>query len=148
MGTSAVLNFQHLEQELTGPFQFLFDWSEKIAQIGNVCSILIVFIVVLSTFYKLYRVLLLTCRHKMGFRQAIKMGWFVDATMLQFIVDKKTNSTQPSNPLVTNSYRDALEPNPVIPASESETILLAVVSTSPGDLPLFVTHQHLLIKTT
>ena len=29
----------------------------------------------------------------------------------------KTNSTQPSNPLVTNSYRDALEPNPVIPAS-------------------------------
>ena len=43
----------------------------------------------------------------------------------------KTNSTQPSNPLVTNSYRDALEPNPVIPASESETIPLAVVSTSP-----------------
>ena len=130
-GTSAVFNLQHLEQEITGPFQFLFDWSKKIAQIGNVCSILIVFIVVLSTFYKLYRVLLLTCRHKMGFRQAIKMGWFVDATMLQFIVDKKTSRSQPSNPLRTNQYGDALEPNQVIPAAESETIPLAVVSTSP-----------------
>ena len=52
--------------------------------------------------------------------------------MLQFIVDKKISSTQPSNPLGTNPYRDAIEPNPGgIPASESEPIPLAVMSTTP-----------------
>ena len=52
--------------------------------------------------------------------------------MLQFIVDKKISSTQSSNHLGTNPYRDAVEPYPGgILASESETIPLAVMSTSP-----------------
>ena len=52
--------------------------------------------------------------------------------MLQFIVDKKISSTQSSNHLGTNPYRDVVEPYPGgILASESETIPLAVMSTSP-----------------
>ena len=145
--TSPVFNLQHLEDEMTSPFQFLFNWSKKVAQIGNICSILIVFIIVISTIYKFYRVLWLTCRHKLGIRQAIKMGWFVDASLLQTLISQKACNTQPSNHIGTKTPPEVMAPYlDMVSSTAPERIPLndhATTTTRPSSMCNTATSAHL-----
>ena len=87
-GTSEAFNLKHLEDVEFSPFQFLFDWSDKLSKIGNICSILIVLLAVTSTLFKCSKVLWLTIRHKMRIGPAIQLGLFVDTALMKVLLEK------------------------------------------------------------
>ena len=115
-GTATAFNLQHLEDKVYSPFEIFFDWSEKLSKIGNVCSILIVLLLIISIAYKISKVFWLTFKHKLGFGQAVKLGLFVDTTLMKAMVD--------ATPTVTESYH--ARPLP----SEPEQIPLNPIHTS------------------
>ena len=88
-GTSPAFSLQHLEDQISSPFQIFFDWSDKIAKIGNVCAILIVFVVAITIVYKLCKVLWLNIKHGVGFGKALKLGLFVDTMMMNAIISPR-----------------------------------------------------------
>ncbi len=112
LGTSSGFNLKNLEDKVYSPFQIFFDWSEKLSKIGNVCSIAIVFMTIMSLIFKLYKVLWLSCKHRMGMGQAIKLGLFVDTTLMRALVDSTPpvpllpEAPTPSRPLPDPDYQN------------------------------------------
>jgi hypothetical protein len=111
-GTSSAFNLEHLEDAVYSPFQIFFDWSEKLSKIGNICSILIVFLLLMSMTYKISKVLWLAFRHNLGFGQAIRLGLFVDTTLMRALIETPiTNSplshVYPQQPLPQAPERKA-----------------------------------------
>lgn len=98
-GTATAFDLQHLEDKVYSPFQIFFDWSEKLSKIGNVCSILIVLMLIVSVTYKISKVFWLTFRHKLGFGQAVKLGLFVDTTLMQALIEAAPTEHHQARPL-------------------------------------------------
>ena len=86
-GTSPGFILDHIKDQIYSPFQIFFDWADKLATIGNVCSIAIVCFSAISITYKLTKVFWLSCKHKMGVGQAFKLGFFVDTALMKALVD-------------------------------------------------------------
>ena len=111
-GTSTAFNLQHLEDKIYSPFEIFFDWSEKLTKIGNVCSIFIVLLLVASIVYKISKVFWLTFRHNLGFRQAVKLGLFVDTTLMKALVEATPTEHHQSRPLPPEPEQIPLHPFP------------------------------------
>lgn len=79
-------NLDDLKDKIMGPFAFFYNWKEEISTAGNYCSILIMLFVIISTIYKMGHVLHLACKRKLGFKQAVKLGLFINHTMIDALV--------------------------------------------------------------
>ena len=84
--SGTTFSLDHLEEMVESPFAFLGVWEDKLAKIGSYCSIFILLLTCLTIMYKCCHIVWLTCKHKLGFSEAIKLGFFVNHTMIDALI--------------------------------------------------------------
>ena len=95
-GAASTFSLDSLKDKVYGPFSFLSEWEGTLEKYGAYCSLLILLIAVLSTIYKVTHVIWLTFRRKLGFKQALKLGLFVNHTMIDALLEQPIGISTPA----------------------------------------------------
>ena len=93
--SASTFSLDHLEKLVESPFAFLGEWEDKLAKIGSYCSIAILFVSCGIILFRCCHVIWLTCKHKLGFGEAVKLSLFTNHTMIDALLQPDTSTPAP-----------------------------------------------------
>ena len=142
---ASAFDLDALEDEVTSPFAFLGEWKEDLQIAGSYCSIIILLAVILTLMYKIIHVFWLTCKHKLGLGQALRLGLFVNHTMINALLQAPVNTSSPivdRRPSEPRTSERALPQEEMIPLQRRRPALEQEVTPPASTALVPIYHEY------